>query len=275
MARSWEITDEAAESLAKSGNNIFLVCLRQLSVTAARYLASSKAQYLCLDSVEELSDEVIEALAAFKGGHLSLGILNITETQAELLSKYSACGPVNDQDDIHNHLALNGLTDISPAAVSHLVKMASIKKFGLVLELNGLATLSSEVATELENFGCHLKRERDVNLQFASITELTPEAAHSLSKIEGGCGLTLDSVVELSVDTCEFLASIKGASQIRIEGLSSLSIEAAKALVPAKSQIYLNVSPSFSDEVKEALVKGEGRYLSLSTYTGWYGDDED
>lgn len=270
IARCWEISDAAAEQLAQSDDIMPLLCLRKLTVKAARHLATSNAIMLCLDSLDRISNAALEALVEFKGNYLSIGLLKLSDEQAEILSGYSA-------NDTHQTLALNGLSELTPTAADHLNQMAPKKKSGLHLALNGLPELSDKTADALRNFGLNLKKERYPHLGLDGIAALSPHAAQCLTEIPGACGLELGSVRTLSVEACKHLASKKHTSNYRIEGLDSLSVEAAKVLAKSKCQIYINVS-RLADDVVAVLepgstVAGHSGNLSLTTDTGWYGDD--
>jgi len=267
MARSWEITDEAAIALAESGNYMWLVSLRELSDKAAAAFAASKAEHLFLDSVEELSDSAIEILSRFKGEYLSLGILDISEAQAKLLSEYSA-------DNTHQTLILNSLSSISPEAISHLGKMKPKQKAGLELRLDGLGELSDDAASELANFGCNLTTSGCPDLSLKGLESVSPMLAKTMHKMARDCGFRLDSVKHLSFEVASSIASLKGESQIRIEGLDTMSVEVAAALAGTRrEQIYLNTSPLPTEAIQILCMN---KRLNLLTDTGWYGDgDED
>lgn len=271
LSRAWEITDEAAEQLAQSGNIIALICLRKLSVKAARHLASSAGNpaagmsgsvvMLCLDSLDKISNAALEALVEFQGAYMSLGLLELSDEQAEILSRYSA-------NHTHQELALNGLSELTPSAASHLVQMAPKKKKGLSLILNGLQALSDETSLVLNKFGVNLKKVRYPHLELDGITALTPHAARCLTEIPGACSLVLGSVRELSVEACEHLASRKHTSDYDIRGLDSLSIEAAEVIAKAKCPITINVS-RLSDEVIAVLETGGKLWLITDDGTSY------
>ncbi len=256
MARSWEITEQAAKSLAQSGKNIFLVSLRRLPESVAEVLATSKANYLCLDSVEDLSDKAIATVSKFEGDCLSLGLLELSESQAKALSNYSG-----------QRLALNGLSSISPEAMSHLVKMKHI----LTFELNGLVEISDNAAYELANFGCNLLKPAYLFIELCSLETLSIVLAKTLKKIN--CGFDLNSVRELSIEAASIIASRKkNNSQIRLEGLDKMSVEVATTLASTDNrQIYINVS-RLSLEVIEILKNSD---LNLTTDESWYEEEEE
>jgi hypothetical protein len=109
------------------------------------------------------------------------------------------------------------------------------------LRLNGLATLSDEVASVLA--------QPTGFLNLDGLTTLSPGAAKALAQHDGS--LSLDGLTTLSDEAARALGQRKVG--VSLDGLTTLSEEAAKALAQVKGDLYLRGLTTPSDEVAQAL----------------------
>lgn len=117
---------------------------------------------------------------------------------------------------------------------------------GKQLRLDGLATLSDEVASVLA--------QPTGFLYLDGLTTLSPGAAKALAQHDGF--LSLNGLTTLSDEAARVLGQRKVG--VSLNGLTTLSEEAAKALAQVKGQLFLNGLTTLSDEVAQALAQKKG-----------------
>jgi len=241
------IEDEAAEVLATNKSTLHLDGLTLLSVGAAKALAQHKGDWLSLNGLTSLSEDVAVALARQQYNRdwwLTLnGLTFLSNSVAEALVKVDdavqlSSDTVLEFDGLtylpeetakilakHNGpLMLDGLTSLS----EELAKTLALHK-GQVLMLNGLTELSEKAAKALAQY-------KGVRLNLSGLTALSKEAAEALAQYRGR-SLEMLKLANISTDAAKALAQYKG-DWLDLEGLTSLSAEAAKALVQCKGFIF-------------------------------------
>ncbi|MCH2201586.1 MAG: hypothetical protein MK102_06435 [Fuerstiella sp.] len=135
--------DESIESMLPIGDarkfatdprSIQLSLYFQAEAAAAKIIAGTKCEWLCLDGLTELTEDTACELIAFEGRGLSLNALpDITESVAEVLSTYTGELQLNKLTQISNRtadalskhrgpLSLDGLTSLSEGAAQALVR---------------------------------------------------------------------------------------------------------------------------------------------------------
>jgi hypothetical protein len=172
---------------------------------------------------------------------------------------------------------LDGLTDLSRSCAGKLGRHLG------VLNLNGLKSLSDEVAFELANqmgplrlngvrelstssanaFGAH-----EGELSLGGLNLLTEEAATGLATNTGT--LLLDGLKELAPSAAAALANHRGP--LSLNGLESLSDEAVEALIQHDGALLLDSLKGLSKSAGNALARHHGRYAYYQKVTRMWGN---
>ena len=145
----------------------------------------------------------------------------------------------------------NKLTEISAEQARDLVA----KSVSGVVSLNGLTTLSPEVAAALGQSSVPV-------IWLNGLTTLSPEVASMLVEHEKR-SLSLNGLTTLSPETAVALARQKG-SYLNLNGLTTLSPEVAAALAKSSVAIYLNGLTTLSPEVALELARYQGKGIFLN-----------
>ena len=161
--------------------------------------------------------------------------------------------------DVHDGavvLSLDGLETISQASAAVLASLPE----NASLCLDGVSTLSEDVAKEIANARCHF-------LSLNRLENVSDDAARALANYRGGQyggDLHLDGTKTLSLDAVAQLAT-SSATGLSLDGLSALSVDQARALAKFQGQVLsLDGVESLSPEVAKELAGYHGRILSLS-----------
>ena len=189
-----------------------------------------------LYSTSEIADSELEKLVTFRGG-LGIGLANLTDRAAEILSKY--------QGDLY----LWELVEISDYAAEQI---SNIK--GDVLAI-GINTITDSVADRLSKY--------NGNLYFDDLDSISDTALEILASHKGTLGL--DGLSDLSPNSADILSRHKAG--LSLNGLTSLSADVAVLLANHRTDmdsvsLYLNGLTELSDEIATELAKHVG-YLSL------------
>ncbi len=207
--------------------------------------AESRFGILQLSSTFEITPEVAEVLAEFRGDTLILGIKRLSPAVAEALAKSQAA-----------NVWLHSVTSVSTEAADALVKLRGH------LILTGLTELDSvPLAAKLAS--------RPEALSFPYLKSISPEVAEELAKTSRS--LTLAGLSQVSPEVQEKLAGTIGT--LSLPNLTSLdSLALAKKL--ATIVVLLPKLKELSNEHLEQLVgvKGQdsfwgGVYLPLAALT--------
>ena len=137
-----------------------------------------------------------------------------------------------------------------------------------VLSLNGLKTLSPDVAVALAKHKCTggFRSAEAPALHLDGLTAIAPEVAASIAKHKGG--LSLDGLTTITPAVAEALAKCDG--WLSLDGLASITPEAAVALAQHDGWLVLDGLTTLSPEVAEALAEQNGP-LHLN---GWFRSAE-
>lgn len=207
--------------------------------------AESRFGILQLSSTFEITPEIAEVLAEFRGDTLILGIKKLSPAVAEALAKSQAA-----------NVWLHSVTSVSTESAEALVK------------LRGHLILTS--LTELDSVPLAAKlASRPEALSFPYLKSISPEVAEALAK--NPRSLTLAGLTEISPEVQEQLAGTIGT--LSLPNLTSLdSLALAKKL--AAVVVLLPKLKELSNEHLEQLVgiKGQdsfwgGVYLPLAALT--------
>jgi hypothetical protein len=178
----------------------------------------------------------------------------------EHLAPNAAAELVAHIQDLHDgavNLRLDGLRTIPKASAAVL---ASSLPDNACLCLDGVSTLSEDVAKEIASTRCHY-------LSLNRLEDLSDDVARALAKYRGGqygSDLHLDGARTLSLDGIAHLAT-SSARGLSLNGLSALTAEQARALAMFQGQVLsLDGVKSLSPEVASELAGYRGRMLSLS-----------
>ena len=247
LDRLKRLSDEEADVVAAYEGSVSLNGLTTLSDHAALALSRHTGEWLSLDGVTALSNAAADALAGYKG---VLGLDSLTTLTSAALATRIVSDITTDKIDSQKRLlescedeippwphfgevALPTVTELSPEA-SHAIAEAiravsdefpdlqidAMSRDGR-LELNGLRSLSVEVARELARHHGYLS--------LRGLTVLLPAAADALAGI-GEHTLDLSGLRDISDDVAEALANHKGF--LRLEGFERLSALAQQRFEP-------------------------------------------
>ncbi len=264
------IDDAAAEILGKdkSGNELNLNSITELSDAAAKSLGKHKGGGLYMDSLTELSDAAAESFSKYKGRGMSLnGLRSLTVAAATSLAKYSG-----------ECLCLEDLDNLSEDAAKGLSKF----KGRMIISLNRLSTPAAEILrdameAQLEAMYAAEQAQQDeatfvltaeIAEQFVAgkLSSPTGPRIHQFTSIEDDAAeilgnttrwLNLDGLTELSDAAAKSLSMHKD-SLLQLKGLTRLSDAAAESLMNHKGPIELDRLTELSDTVAELLSRSPG-----------------
>jgi hypothetical protein len=249
LDRLKQLSDEEADIVAGFDGSVSLNGLTTLSDHAAMSLSRHTGEWLCLDGVTTLSAAAAEALAGYNGvlGLDSLTTLTSAALATRLVSEITA-----DQVESQKRLlqsweeeippwphfgavALPTVTELSPEAAYAIVEaihavageypdlMIDAERGNGSLELNGLHSLSVELARELAGHRGYLG--------LRGVTALSAAAAEALAGI-GEHTLDLSGLHEMTDDVAESLARHKG--YLVLKGLERWSDAARQRFTPCR-----------------------------------------
>ena len=249
LDRLKRLSDEEADVVAAYEGSLSLNGLTTLSDHAALALSRHTGEWLSLDGVTAFSNAAADALAQYKG---FLGLDSLATLTSAALATRIVSDITTDQIDYQKRLleswedeippwphfgevALPTVTELSPEASNAIVEaihaasdefpdlqIDSMSRDGS-LELNGLRSLSIEVARELVRHHGYLS--------LRGLTVLSPAAADVLAGI-GEHTLDLSGLRDISDDVVEALAKHKGS--LGLEGLERLSALARQRFEPCR-----------------------------------------
>jgi hypothetical protein len=283
------LSKNAIEALINSGLNFNVDGLLKLSCETATVLATAKCSLdfyglteisddvaialsdhkknLTLNKLTEISDVAAQALANYQGDCLDLrGLKKLSQTAARSLLSLEDrvwLGELPELDDetlcsisskaTHTGLFLNQQSELSlPAATS-------LSKFAADLYLNGVKTMSEDVAEALSPF-------EGKTLKLNGLESLSPEVAAHLTKNKSHMQLSLNGLVDLSEEAAEVLGASKSGN-ISLMGLKTLSDAAADSLsqwlgYPYMGKISLHDEIVTSKKARATLKKSKRIYLN-------------
>ncbi|MFN6016828.1 MAG: hypothetical protein ACK49N_04560 [Verrucomicrobiota bacterium] len=298
-----EIFDALDLDMAKwllGGNRAFNTTFREITPSAAAFLADNHAGFLDLSMVAQLERESAAELARHRGdidlsglrelnseaaGKLSFhrGVLNLSgligidvETALALAVHRGALhfASLKDADD-HAFDALSKLQyPLWMVGLKHLSssQAQALEKHSAFLSLDGLTDLSDELASSLG--------KRAGQLSLNSLTSIAPSYISYFIKSSylGLCGLRhipLDLAVELgklsadldlsgveNIDTETAAALAAHRGKLYLEGLTELSPDVARNLASHRGDLILDGVLCINDSVAAALSNHQG-HLSL------------
>ncbi len=222
---------EVAAVLAKHPGNLSLPAIKQLTPEVAKALVSeSKNIWLGLDGLNELTPEVARELAPAKCA-LRLGMETMTPEVAEMLATGTRSLALNLKSispDVAEKLAMCrawiqlGLTAIDAESAAQLAKHKHW------LSLNGLESLTPEVAKALGSFDGH-------TLDLNGLETLDFEIAKELASAKCSLGLYLNGLTEISPEVIEVLAN--GNSGLSFQGLEFVDSDVEQAFLDAEKKL--------------------------------------
>lgn len=166
-----KIEDDAAESLSRfnKGNEGYLnlAGLTELSDAAAESLAKHEGD-LSLDGLTELSDAAVGSLSQYKD-HLNVGLISLSDPSAESLYNYKG-----------EHLVLSGVKTLSDTAASSLAKIKGKVCLPRLTALNDTPAHLSLLEKLLEEFkDTHL----DDVVKLGGLTSISEAMLDVISKV--------------------------------------------------------------------------------------------
>ena len=203
----------------------------RISVEQARELvrqveAGSRFGILQLSATTEITSEVAEVLAGFRGEMLILGLRSMPLTVAQALAQSRAA-----------KVWLHSITSLSADAAEAIAQVPG------QLVLSGLVELLSEpLAAKLAG--------RQVPLSFPYLQQLTPGTAAALSRHTGS--LNLGGLTEVSPDVQNILADTVGALTLpNLSSLDSLPLTRKLAAGFAQSVLLPGIRSLSVDQARE------------------------
>jgi hypothetical protein len=262
-----DIPPEVQDKLAEAVGYLALPNLRSLdSMPLTRKLASARTIFL--PRVERLSVEQAKLIAATKRPLILGNLLSLAAMTPEVATVFA-------ENPFGNALALAGLGPISATAFETLVKSP------WYLELTDVEAISPKQVRILDDalkggkvrpplqsfwggkFSAPKLKKLDSALlaetlfrsgsRFASVTEISPEAAGALGGLKGAYGLSFPSLEELAPETAELMMR-RSWGGISLPALRKVSLETVRSLVKQTSGLTLGIT---SMSPKLALVFGE------------------
>ena len=260
-----KLSCETATVLATAKCSLDFYGLTEISDDVAIALSDHKKN-LTLNKLTEISDVAAQALANYQGDCLDLrGLKKLSQTAARSLLSLEDrvwLGELPELDDetlcsisskaTHTGLFLNQQSELSlPAATS-------LSKFAADLYLNGVKTMSEDVAEALSPF-------EGKTLKLNGLESLSPEVAAHLTKNKSHMQLSLNGLVDLSEEAAEVLGASKSGN-ISLMGLKTLSDAAADSLsqwlgYPYMGKISLHDEIVTSKKARATLKKSKRIYL--------------
>jgi hypothetical protein len=189
--------------------------LRTLSLAAARGLGKHRGT-LILDGLKGISDEAAREISNHFGSLELNGLRELTPTAAAALVHGGGDWPKGFVFD--NRLSLNGLRSISGEVARELARYQG------PLHLDGLRRLTPDVAEALSAFSPQCNYDR---LSLNGLRQLSPEAARKFGPFRAT--LCLGGLRTVSPELAEALAEVRG--RILLQGVTRLSCESAGILL--------------------------------------------
>ena len=250
-----DIPPEVQDKLAEAVGYLALPNLRSLdSMPLTRKLAS--AGTIFLPRVERLSVEQAKLIAATKRPLILGNLLSLAAMTPEVATVFA-------ENPFGNALALAGLGPISATAFETLVKSP------WYLELMDVEAISPKQVRILDDalkagkvrppgqsffggkFSAPKLKKLDSALlaetlfrsgsRFASVTEISPEAAGALGGLKGAYGLSFPSLEELAPETAELMMR-RSWGGISLPALRKVSLETVRSLVKQTSGLTLGIT---------------------------------
>jgi hypothetical protein len=230
------------EAAARVSEN---VTVHQAREFVKKVEAESRFGILQLSTTYEISSDVAEELAQFRGDTLILGIKSLSPDVATALANSQAA-----------NVWLHSVTTVSPEAAGAIVKLRGH------LFLTGLTELDSVPLAEK-------LAARPGALSFPYLKKISPEIATALAKNERS--LTLAGLTELSPEVQEKLAETVGNLSLpNLESIDVAPLEkklaAGVVLLPQLKKLSPELVKRFT-EVKGAGSFFGGIYISLAAIT--------
>ena len=218
--------------------------MKTLTVAGVKKLMKESFEFLNLEGVNRLSDEVAEVLGTGVG---YLGLSGLTELSpraaAALVRRKGEANPNSKRKN--NNLILNGLTSISVETAKALAGYEGC------LMLDGLARLPDDVAAALAKF-------KGENLDLDGLQSISDMGLATLATMKAE-GLSL-GLARITVAQAKILKAFKGKLSLSVKHLSA---EVAAVLGERRGALYLECLPSLSAGAAEGLARHRG-YLSLN-----------
>ena len=251
--------EEAADILSECTGPFRLDSVTHLSAYAASQICHCQHEYISLNSLETLSEDVAHHLGSFRGTLYLDGLETLEANVAQCLRP------------LHGERHLNGITNLSAEAARSLVGDLDAVDNGGVgrLSLDGVQDLPLAVAEALTGKN---NPQSPVWWEFLSLNgldTLSPEAARALvwnsEDQQGGCeSLSLDGLRSMSNELAEAFSGYDGT--LSLDGVRELSKQAAGSLAKHVGSLSLRGLLTLTDEAAEALAIHDGDvYLGDST----------
>jgi hypothetical protein len=248
------LDDDAAERLGDFHGQLDLDGLASLSDRAAESLSKHRGG-LFLDGLTRLSASAAESLGAHCGDILLNGLTSLTGVAAENFGKHKIIVPF-DGRSMNEHraelnawsrwLSLNGLTSLSEEVAEGL------SRFDGGVRLDGLADLADDIAEILSTY----KRLSLRGLTDLSCSPVDIALAEVLS-VSCWYDLSLDCLTKLP-DEIAVIFGQRGGSSISLNGLTSLSDVAAENLSMCFGVRSFGGLTQLSDMTAEILTQFQG-----------------
>ena len=248
------LTDAAAESLSDFDGSLELNGLIQLSDTDAKRLSKHRGE-LSLKGLIELTDASAESLRKHHDSLDLSGLKKLSDVAADSLSHQIG------------YLSLNGLTDLSDAAAQSFAKHNGPVNIPYKLQ-DKLKIYETEEKVLTKKLVDHVSSLRDLPTNL--YTRIEDAAAESLAKRVGY--LSLDGLTELSDNAAESLSKQSNPERLfrillSLNGLTKLSDAAALSLSKHHGYLHLDGLTDLSDAAAESLSKHHGEILTLRGLT--------
>ena len=160
-----EISDESLDELKENEGSLFMNGISVISDSGAAKLAQTLGNTLKLNGISELSDLAAESLSRFHGDlHLN-GVKFLSGSASLSLSRHFG-SRLYQSTEWEDHLGSEGYPIVTQS------KLLSVG----TLSLNGVASVSDEVAENLSNYSG--------NLSLEGLSELSDASVRSLAKID-------------------------------------------------------------------------------------------
>ena len=250
-------TINSLESLSRHvGGSLSLGGLKEITVEMADILSRYRG-HLCLEGLEEISDDVATKLSKTKGD-LTIGLRRMNDSVAESLAKHGGFlflnnllavdNSVADRLCIHPNLFVDvGFWSELTSLTLEAAQTASRNEGELIL--NNISKLSDEVAIELA------KHQGELHLN--GLCELSDISAKSLSLHEGE--IYLDNLKNLSETAAKYLSLLlddsiaKSPKEKKLARCILISDSAAQILAKTQNHCPLNGLVSLTESAAEAL----------------------
>ena len=218
--------------------------MKTLTVAGVKKLMKERFEFLNLEGLNRLSDEVAEVLGTGVGYLILNGLTELSPRAAAALSRRTGEANPNSKRK-PNALILNGLTSISVETAKALARYEGD------LILDGLARLPDDVAAALAKF-------KGENLTLDGLQSISDMGLATLATMKAE-GLSL-GLARITVAQAKILKAFKGKLSLSVKHLSA---EVAAVLGERRGKLYLECLPSLSAGAAEGLARHRG-YLSLN-----------